>query len=350
VLTATDYYPFGMEMPGRKYNPQGYRYGFNGKENDRSGEWGLGLVQDYGFRLYNSGLSRFFSVDPLTESYPWNSTYAFAENDVIRCIDLEGGEKSAQYTWDNKTTTPNQQAQLKATNFKEIDPKSGHDWDVLQKMKHRTAEKGYGQIETHQFILKAKATKQQFEKLKNTYSTDPGKIHDSSWADYDPIENPYDGDNTLSAGDGMDINILGPYNALVRFSSVLVNDNSFQINADIMEAGLPSVFGAVMMSSYNHPDAGSIVFSGNYDAKKSEMTFSITHRSSMGNAMTYLANSILLSRYLQQEQWKTVIDNAKTYLEIPNQNVIEQSHNLQEIERKNPTCDGSCVNGTPTGN
>jgi hypothetical protein len=33
------------------------------------------------------------SVDPLTKDYPWNSPYAFAENDVIRSIDLEGAEK-----------------------------------------------------------------------------------------------------------------------------------------------------------------------------------------------------------------------------------------------------------------
>lgn len=33
------------------------------------------------------------SVDPLTKNYPWNSTYAFAENDVIRCVDLDGKEK-----------------------------------------------------------------------------------------------------------------------------------------------------------------------------------------------------------------------------------------------------------------
>jgi RHS repeat-associated protein len=79
-------------MPGRKYNPQGYRYGFNGKENDRSGEWGLGLVQDYGFRLYNPGLGRFLSVDPLREKFPWNSTYAFAGNTPVQAIDLEGAE------------------------------------------------------------------------------------------------------------------------------------------------------------------------------------------------------------------------------------------------------------------
>jgi RHS repeat-associated protein len=93
VLSASDYYAFGMEMPGRVFNSSSYRYGFNGKENDR--EWGVSLIQDYGMRLYNPALCKFLSVDPLYQSYPWNSTYAFAENRVIDCIDLDGGE--AQY-------------------------------------------------------------------------------------------------------------------------------------------------------------------------------------------------------------------------------------------------------------
>lgn len=38
-------------------------------------------------------MARFLSVDPLAKDYPHNSTYAFAENDVIRAIDLEGLEK-----------------------------------------------------------------------------------------------------------------------------------------------------------------------------------------------------------------------------------------------------------------
>ena len=33
VVSATDYYPFGMSMPGRSYQSGLYRYGFNGKEN-----------------------------------------------------------------------------------------------------------------------------------------------------------------------------------------------------------------------------------------------------------------------------------------------------------------------------
>ncbi len=45
------------------------------------------------FPLSESDWGRFLSVDPLAMNYPWNSTYAFAENDVIRSIDLDGLEK-----------------------------------------------------------------------------------------------------------------------------------------------------------------------------------------------------------------------------------------------------------------
>jgi RHS repeat-associated protein len=91
LLNATDYYAFGMAMPDRKYNLNNTknRYGFNGKENDE--ETG---TQDYGFRVYNPALGKFLSVDPLADEYAWNSTYSFAENDVIRSIDLDGKEKS----------------------------------------------------------------------------------------------------------------------------------------------------------------------------------------------------------------------------------------------------------------
>lgn len=34
VVSATDYYPFGLEMAGRSYQNEKYRYGFNGKEKE----------------------------------------------------------------------------------------------------------------------------------------------------------------------------------------------------------------------------------------------------------------------------------------------------------------------------
>jgi RHS repeat-associated protein len=86
------YYPFGMVMPGRSYSTQtGYRYGFNGKENDT--EYGSGgLTQDYGFRMYNPAIAKFLSVDPLAPEYPWYTPYQFAGNMPIWAIDLDGLE------------------------------------------------------------------------------------------------------------------------------------------------------------------------------------------------------------------------------------------------------------------
>jgi RHS repeat-associated protein len=98
IVSSNDYYAFGMPMPGRKFTSSStYRYGFNGKENDNETVGTGEGTQDYGFRIYNPSLGKFLSVDPLTKEYPWNSTYAFAENDVIRSIDLDGLEKSYRY-------------------------------------------------------------------------------------------------------------------------------------------------------------------------------------------------------------------------------------------------------------
>lgn len=93
VITANDFYPFGMLQPGRKYSAgNGYRWGFNGKENDKD-VVGDGNEYDYGFRIYNPRIGRFLSVDPLAKSYPWYTSYQFAGNKPIKCIDLDGLEE-----------------------------------------------------------------------------------------------------------------------------------------------------------------------------------------------------------------------------------------------------------------
>jgi RHS repeat-associated protein len=92
VLSQVDYYPFGMEMPSRRYEAgAGYRYGFNGKENDNEVK-GEGNQQDYGMRVYDPRLGRFLSVDPLTNKYPALTPFQFASNCPIAGIDLDGGE------------------------------------------------------------------------------------------------------------------------------------------------------------------------------------------------------------------------------------------------------------------
>jgi len=98
AVSASDYYPFGLPMKGRTFDSADYRFGFNGKEKDNP--FVSAANYDYGFRIYDPSKGRFLSVDPLFKDYPWNSTYAFAENDVIRSIDLDGLEK--YYTTDGK--------------------------------------------------------------------------------------------------------------------------------------------------------------------------------------------------------------------------------------------------------
>jgi RHS repeat-associated protein len=92
LLSTEDYYAFGMIMPGRRFSAGGsYRYGFNGKEEDDDVK-GDGNQQDYGMRIYDPRLGRFLSVDPLTEKFPWLTSYQFSENNPIRFIDLDGAE------------------------------------------------------------------------------------------------------------------------------------------------------------------------------------------------------------------------------------------------------------------
>lgn len=93
VISAQDYYPGGMQMPGRNYSAgNDYRYGFNGKEEDDEVK-GDGNQQDYGFRIYDPRLVRFLSVDPLTKDYPWYTPYQFAGNKTIWAVDLDGLEE-----------------------------------------------------------------------------------------------------------------------------------------------------------------------------------------------------------------------------------------------------------------
>ncbi len=91
VITANDFYPFGMQLPGRSFSSGNkYRYGFNGKENDKDAGEG---IQDYGMRIYDERLGRFLSVDPIQKSYPELTPYQFASNTPLEAIDLDGLEK-----------------------------------------------------------------------------------------------------------------------------------------------------------------------------------------------------------------------------------------------------------------
>ncbi len=120
VVSANDYYPFGMMMPGRKFSASssGYRYGFNGKEQDKDLH-GL-TAYDYGFRIYNPAIGRFLSVDPLTKEYPWYTPYQFAGNKPIIAIDLDGLEEQITIIVTGKKIKPVSQTQSAINIFDKI--------------------------------------------------------------------------------------------------------------------------------------------------------------------------------------------------------------------------------------
>jgi RHS repeat-associated protein len=89
-IKPDNYYPFGSLMPGRSFNANGYRFGFNGKEKDDEIDNVTGSKLDFGARIYDSRLGRWLSIDPLAAKYPSLSAYNFVANNPIIYIDPDG--------------------------------------------------------------------------------------------------------------------------------------------------------------------------------------------------------------------------------------------------------------------
>ena len=81
MLSWSDFYAFGMTMPGRNGGVN-YRYLFNGMEHDGEVS-GNGNSYTTEFRQYDPRLGRWKSLDPLMAKFPHSSPYvAFANNPV----------------------------------------------------------------------------------------------------------------------------------------------------------------------------------------------------------------------------------------------------------------------------
>lgn len=88
-MREIDYYPFGMQMPGRSFNSGDYRRGFNGMEKDDEIK-GEGNSYDFGARMYDPRLGRWLSLDAYFKDYPSTSNYAFVRNSTTKRIDPDG--------------------------------------------------------------------------------------------------------------------------------------------------------------------------------------------------------------------------------------------------------------------
>ena len=87
VIQASDYYAFGMTMPGRTFSGGGYRYGFGGQELDPETANGTYTAE---FWEYDSRIGRRWNRDQLVKKYPWQSPYAAFNNNPIYFNDPTG--------------------------------------------------------------------------------------------------------------------------------------------------------------------------------------------------------------------------------------------------------------------
>ena len=103
IIQENNYYAFGLKHKGynnviTSTNPaQDFKY--NGKElqDELDLNW-----YDLGARNYDHSLGRFMNIDPKAEQYSFQSTYAFANNNSIYYVDINGEGVDTDYKLDKK--------------------------------------------------------------------------------------------------------------------------------------------------------------------------------------------------------------------------------------------------------
>jgi RHS repeat-associated protein len=92
LQNTNDYSPFGVSLDGRTMEGDFYRRGFQGMEGDSEIK-GAGNAYDFGARMLDLRIGRWFALDQKAGKYPMDSPYiAFGDNPIM-FIDPDGKEK-----------------------------------------------------------------------------------------------------------------------------------------------------------------------------------------------------------------------------------------------------------------
>ena len=99
LSSFTDYYPFGMSIPGRSGSIEKYRFGFNGQEQDNE-VYGKGNLNSAEFWMYDIRLARRWNLDPVDQISI--SNYVVLGNSPLWLSDPNGDVAGDYYTKEGK--------------------------------------------------------------------------------------------------------------------------------------------------------------------------------------------------------------------------------------------------------
>ncbi|HEY0771548.1 MAG TPA: hypothetical protein VGD31_14580, partial [Sphingobacteriaceae bacterium] len=171
------------------------------------------------------------------------------------------------------------------------------------------------QVYTAEF---SNVSKEDFERLKGLFTSDPGSVNDNKLATYQLVD--MDGDGVVSVNDHVDIDIYGPDNGSVVVQDVAANATGFVAKFATLEG---------------HTDAGWIYFGAFYDEKTQTLTYTINNTTRTNTDMTLvLGIPLAVSRGAQQNQWKRVLGNVARIL---NGNLTSASMTITEYDYSDST-------------
>jgi len=283
-----DYYPFGLAMAGISSKALNGAVENKIKFQDQefaSKEFsdGSGLdMYEFKWRMHDPQIGRFWQVDPLSEKYVYNSTYAFSENKVIVHRELEG---------------------LEAENINSKFKKPGE-------LSVKVPDPNKAQIQVYDLVVKN--SDKSFSEFKSDFKNSPESILSNSKATFN---SPVDGEGNpakFEKGSFIKIGIDGPANdGYVKVAKVEETEKSASATFVTMEG---------------HVEKGVINFTL-ADMGEGKIRFTIGSMSQVDQGAAKMFEGI--ARDQQKASWNEVLSNVVKYL-----GGEEQSRNVMTKDPK----------------
>ena len=144
VTQSTNYYPFGLAITTTGTSKNKYLY--NGKEIQPSNGY-----YDYGARMYDASVGRWFVIDAMGEKHKQLSAYSYTNNNPIKYIDPDGND----WFWYSK------------------DGKSDPTWNWQERKEYKT---GVKDNKGNEVVLKGKEAVVEFKGSKDEKLGKDGKL------------------------------------------------------------------------------------------------------------------------------------------------------------------------------